>query len=143
MFRLPFLLRTLAKLEEMEQKAFRDNKNHPFRVNIFKKGEVMDLIDTRTPVQKEIDRFIMEAKQAGSTLKRTLEKIHNGIWNNKNHSPAELLAALDTKAVELFTIFATAENLVNLLNPGFSAKLQEDRVAYTAHENGSITIDGE
>lgn len=60
------------------------------------------------------------------------------LWDNDN--PAEILEALGTNAVELFTLSAQMVVFLETLKPGCTADLLTKMLPCTLHEDGTVTI---
>jgi hypothetical protein len=85
------------------------------------------------------------ANDAKSTFDLLMVKYTNGLntlWRNKRASPQDICDALDTDAVELFTLHGSLGAVLNATAPaGVAVPSIADYGTYTANVDGTITID--
>jgi len=93
-----------------------------------------------TPVFQTIARMERLAKRGMDTLEETTKKTFDLIWHNSEATPAEMLAGMGTKAVENFTKHHAAVLAIRAAGKDTSA-YDTPPLAYTAHEDGKITLD--
>jgi hypothetical protein len=84
----------------------------------------------------------MEAhsKRATDTLEVSAKITFEGIWNNPDATPAEMLAGMGTRAVGGFTAHYYTVLALRAAGKDTSA-YDTPPLPYTAHEDGTITLD--
>jgi hypothetical protein len=79
--------------------------------------------------------------RALGALSQAMQSSFDAVWNNPHQTPAQMLAAQGNKAVSNFEDHA--RTVVYLLQSGeeVPAKYQAAPLPYTAHQDGTITLD--
>jgi hypothetical protein len=98
------------------------------------------------PENRSIERQFLEIEERKKTksldaLLASCTSTFDSVWNNPHRTPAQMIAAQGTKAKANFEDHA--RTVIYLLGMGVAvpAKYQAAPLPYTAHDDGTITLD--
>jgi hypothetical protein len=104
----------------------------------------MNLIENRPdrllPEYETLARMERASARAIEGLKASTKGTFDGIWNNPQTTPARMLEIMGNRAKAGFTAHAAA--VLALRAAGVdTSEFDTPPLAYTAHENGTVTLD--
>lgn len=106
---------------------------------------IMNLIAnpvTIPPAQSALAVAEQASKHALETLRAVCVQTFCSVWHNPNVTPAEMLAAMGTNAAAAFDQHARTVQYLLASGVTLDAADCTPPLAYTIHEDGSITLQG-
>jgi hypothetical protein len=108
------------------------------------------IMNTTTPTADQIKAAKLEFEQ-GQLIREgqkllllslsTVKKQWDSVWENESFTPAEKIAAMRTDAVDIFQTSAIFTAAIYSIDPTLlDIKYLSAKFHYTAHEDGSITL---
>lgn len=91
------------------------------------------------PSYRTLSQMEAMSTKATNLLEQSAEATFNGIWNNPDVTPAEMLAVMGNRAKEGFTAHYYAVLALRAVGKDTSA-YDTPPLAYTVHDDGTITL---
>ena len=93
-----------------------------------------------TPAQSISNRVKMEGNALHAKVLKTYVDNYNAVWNTPNVSPIDVVAAMGTEAVKVFTLSAALRDLLVASGAtGFPLAMPET-YNFQANPDGSVTL---
>lgn len=90
---------------------------------------------------QKLAQVVSNIKQAGAfnfnRISQALQNQFNNVWNNDDFTPQEIFDAFGTDAIQLFQVAGATIALLQIMNSSF---VPPTPPAYTANEDGTITV---